>query len=107
MIIKKRSDCHLHINIDTPKNEWKKHKETIVRHSKVLSNFSKKAITEEMTDFKIISDDRLVQVTEYDETLSVVANFSEDEFNYLGETIPEKSLLIIDGKSKSIYTPKN
>lgn len=89
------------------KNEWKKHKETIVRHSKVWSNFSKKAITEEMTDFKIISDDRLVQMTEYGETLSVVANFSEDEFNYLGETIPEKSLLIIDGKSKSIYTPKN
>ncbi|MFE4897219.1 glycoside hydrolase [Peribacillus butanolivorans] len=88
------------------KHEWEKHKETIVRHSKVWSNFSKKAITEEMTGFKIISDDRLVQMTEFGEALSVVANFSEDEFNFQGETIPGKSLLIIDGNSNTIYTPK-
>ena len=88
------------------KHEWEKHKETIVRHSKVWSNFSKKAITEEMTDFKIISDDRLVQMTEYGEALSVVANFSEDEFDFQGEAIPGKSLLIIGGNSKTIYTPK-
>ena len=88
------------------KLEWEKHKETIVRHSKVWSNFSKKAIKEEMTDFKILSDDRLVQMTEYGEALSVVANFSEDEFNYQGQTIPGKSALIIDGDSKTIYTPE-
>ncbi|KRF58839.1 hypothetical protein ASG99_27270 [Bacillus sp. Soil768D1] len=89
------------------KHEWEKDKETILRHSKVWSNFSKKAIMEEMTNFKIISDDRLVQMTEYGKALSVVANFSEDEFNFQGDTIPGKSLLIIDGKSKTIYTPKN
>ncbi|VDG98421.1 Protein of uncharacterised function (DUF3111) [Lysinibacillus sphaericus] len=88
------------------KHEWEKHKETIVRHSNVWSNFSEKAITKEMTDFKILSEDRLVQMTEYGESLSVIANFSEDEFNYQGETIPGKSLLIIDGNSKIIYTPK-
>ncbi|MBK3493534.1 hypothetical protein JFL43_01345 [Viridibacillus sp. YIM B01967] len=88
------------------KHEWEKHKETIINHSKVWSNFSKKAIKEEMTDFKILSDDRLIQMTNYGETLSVIANFSEDEFIVQGETIPEKSLLIIDGNSKTIYTPK-
>jgi len=88
------------------KHEWEKHKETIVRHSKVWSNFSKKAITKEMTDFKIISDDRLVQMTEYGEALRVVANFSEDEFNYQGKTIPGKSVLIIDGNSNTIYSPE-
>ncbi|MFJ5624818.1 glycoside hydrolase [Peribacillus loiseleuriae] len=88
------------------KSEWEKHKETIVNHSQVWSNFSKKAITEEMTDFKIITDDRLVQMTEYGEALAVVANFSEDEFEYRGETIPGKSLLIIDGNRNTIYTPK-
>ncbi|MEC0089111.1 glycoside hydrolase [Paenibacillus macquariensis] len=88
------------------KQEWEKHKETIVKHSKVWSNFSKKAIKQEMTDFQMISDDRLVQMTEYGEALSVVANFSEDEFNYQGQTIPGKSALIIDGDSNTIYTPE-
>ncbi|WP_422661296.1 glycoside hydrolase [Paenibacillus sp. EC2-1] len=87
------------------KHEWKKHKETIVSHSKAWANFSKKAIKEEMTDFKIITDDRLVQMTEYGEELSVVANFSEDEFNFQGSKIPGKSLLIIDGDNKTIYSP--
>ncbi len=59
-----------------------------------------------MTDFKIISDDRLVQMTEYGEALRVVANFSEDECNYQGKTIPGKSVLIIDGNSNTIYSPE-
>ncbi|MGE7624202.1 glycoside hydrolase [Viridibacillus sp. NPDC096237] len=88
------------------KHEWEKYKTTIINHSKVWSNFSKKAIKEEMTDYKILSDDRLVQMTEYGEDLSVIANFSEDETIAQGEKIPGKSVLIIDGKDKSIYTPK-
>ncbi len=88
------------------KHEWEKHKETIVRHSKVWSNFSKKAITQEMTNFKMISDDRLVQMTEYGEALSVVANFSKDEFNYQGKIIPGESALIIDGNDNTIYSPE-
>ncbi|MFE6168762.1 glycoside hydrolase [Viridibacillus arvi] len=89
------------------KYEWGKYKTTIINHSKVWSNFSKKAIKEEMTDYKILSDDRLVQMTEYGKDLSVVANFSEDEFTVQGEKIPGKSVLIVDGNSKTIYTPKN
>ncbi|MGE7918525.1 glycoside hydrolase [Viridibacillus sp. NPDC093762] len=88
------------------KHEWEKYKTTIINHSKVWSNFSKKAIKEEMTDYKILSDDRLVQMTEYGKDLSVVANFSEDEIIAQGEKIPGKSVLIIDGKGKSVYTPK-
>lgn len=88
------------------KFEWEKHKKTIVNHSQIWSNFSKKAITEEMTDFKILSDDRLVQMTEYGKLLRVVANFSEDEFNFQGEIIPGKSLLIVDEDGPIIYSPK-
>ncbi|QFF99969.1 hypothetical protein PB01_14690 [Psychrobacillus glaciei] len=87
------------------KNEWKKHKEAIVSHSKVWSTFSKKAIMEEMTDFQVLTDDRLVQMTKYGESLTVVANFSEDEFDFQGELIPSKSLLIIDGNDKTMYSP--
>ncbi|MCR8656133.1 glycoside hydrolase [Paenibacillus endoradicis] len=88
------------------KVEWEKHKETIVKHSKVWSKFSEKAIKEEMTDFRILSDDKLVQMTAYGEELSAVTNFSEDEFNYHGEIIPGKSVLIIDGDSNTIYSPE-
>ncbi|MEK5481270.1 glycoside hydrolase [Viridibacillus sp. FSL R5-0888] len=88
------------------KYEWKKYKDTIINHSKVWSSFSKKAIKEEMTDYKILSDDRLVQMTEYGKSLSVVANFSESEFAVQGEKVPGKSVLIIDGNSKTIYTPE-
>jgi len=88
------------------KYEWEKYKDTIINHSKVWSNFSKKAIKEEMTDYKILSDDRLVQMTEYGKSLSVVANFSENEFAVQGEKVPGKSVLIIDGNSKTIYTPE-
>ncbi|WP_370877718.1 glycoside hydrolase [Paenibacillus anaericanus] len=88
------------------KDEWKKHKETIINHSKVWSDFSKKAITREMTDYKVLSDDRLVQMTKYGEDLSVVVNFSETEFMYEDSTIPAKSLLIMDGDRDSIYKPE-
>lgn len=88
------------------KHEWEKHKETIVNHSKVWSSFSKKAIKEEMTDYKVLTEDKLVQMTEYGKALKVVANFSEASFNFQGEVIPAKSVLILDGNDKTIYTPK-
>ncbi|WP_188540766.1 glycoside hydrolase [Paenibacillus segetis] len=88
------------------KNEWKKHKETIINHAMVWSDFSKKAITKEMTDYKVLSDDRLVQMTKYGEDLSVVANFSEKEYMYEDSKIPAKSLLIMDGDRELIYKPE-
>ncbi|GCD10138.1 glycoside hydrolase [Clostridium tagluense] len=87
------------------KNEWNKNKEVIVKHTKTWSDFSKKAITMEMTDFKILSKDRSVQMTKYGKDLKVIANFSNKEVNTYGEKIAAKSLIIIDGKSKIKYTP--
>ncbi|WAG68518.1 MULTISPECIES: glycoside hydrolase [unclassified Clostridium] len=87
------------------KNEWNKNKAVIVKHTKVWSDFSKKAITKEMTDFKILSKDRLVQMTKYGEDLKVIANFSNKEVNVEGEKIAAKSLIIFDGNNKIKYTP--
>lgn len=87
------------------KNEWTKHKDNIINHTKVWSDFSKKAINKEMTDFKILSQDKLVQMSVYGEDLKVIANFSEKEVNIEGDVIPAKSLLIIDGNKKTQYTP--
>lgn len=87
------------------KNEWQKNKELIVKHTKVWSDFSQKAINKEMTDFKILSDDRLVQMSKYNENLKVIANFSNKEVNVEGQSIAEKSLIIIDGDNKIKYKP--
>lgn len=87
------------------KNEWQKNKELIVKHTKVWSDFSQKAINKEMTDFKILSDDRLVQMSKYGENLKVIANFSNKEVNVEGQSIAEKSLIIIDGDNKIKYKP--
>lgn len=88
------------------KNEWAEHKETIIKHSKVWSDFSKKVINKEMTDYKILSDDKLVQMTQYGDSIKVMCNFSNNEVNAEGEKIPAKSLIIIDGNDKVIYTPQ-
>ncbi|MBU3108289.1 glycoside hydrolase [Clostridium gasigenes] len=87
------------------KNEWEKHKEEMISHTKVWSDFSKKAITKEMTDFEILSEDRLVQMTKYGDDLKVIANFSDKSVNIEGNEIKGKSLIIFDGNNKTIYTP--
>lgn len=86
------------------KEEWEKHKDTIVDHSKVWSDFSKKVINKEMTKFEKLSDN--VQMIKYGEDISVICNFSENSYNYNGNTINGKSLLIIEGNSMTEYTPK-
>ncbi len=85
------------------KVECNKHKDQIITHNKVWSEFNKKAIKEEMTDFKFLTEDRLVQETIYGEDLRVVANFSGKEYKKDGEVISPKSLMIYDGADKMEY----
>ncbi|OOM80676.1 glycoside hydrolase [Clostridium sp. BL-8] len=97
---------------DTPpfyhldKNSWNSDKDLILSHLNVWSPFSKKAVTQEMTDFKVLSDDRMVQMTTFGKDLKVVANFSDKEFKYNDDTISPMSLIIYDGDQKTNYTPK-
>ncbi|HDN2360788.1 TPA: hypothetical protein P1J34_003587, partial [Clostridioides difficile] len=85
------------------RTEWEKHKDKIISHNKVWSAFNKKAIKKEMTDFKFISEDRLVQMTEYGEDLKVLVNFSQKDIKYNDEVIKANSLVIYDADSKVIY----
>ncbi|MGL6185100.1 MAG: glycoside hydrolase [Clostridium chrysemydis] len=87
------------------KNEWESNKDTIVNHTKVWSDFSKKVINKEMTNYKVLTDNREVQMTEYGNDIKVIANFSNKDVNVSGDSIKAKSLLIIDGNNKTIYTP--
>ena len=58
-----------------------------------------------MTSFEILSKDRLVQSSTFGENLTVVANFSNDNFKYKEDTIKAKSLIIYDGNNKIVYKP--
>lgn len=86
--------------------EWKKHKDVIVNHSKVWSEFSKKVINREMTKFERIDEDGYIQMTQYGDDIKVIANFSEKDYKYGDKLINAKSLLIIDGKNQFEYIPK-
>ena len=81
------------------KNSWEEHKQDISKNAKIWSPFQKKALQHEMTNFQVLTDDRLVQKTEFGETLSVIANFSKTDYNSDGVHVASQTALIMnDGK---------
>ncbi|WP_099191274.1 glycoside hydrolase [Tepidibacter mesophilus] len=87
------------------KKEWNKNKDLILSHYKVWAPFHKKAVKKEMTDFKVLSKDRMVQMSEFGYDLKVVANFSNKDFKYENDVIKGKSLIIYSGDKKIKYKP--
>ncbi|MTK13192.1 MAG: hypothetical protein F8N39_14255, partial [Clostridiaceae bacterium] len=87
------------------KKTWSENKSIIASHINIWAPFHKKAITQEMTDFKVLSQDKLVQMTEYGKDLKVVANFSDKDFKYGNDVVKAKSLIIYDSGKEIKYTP--
>lgn len=87
------------------RTEWDKHKEAIIKHNAIWSPFNKKAILEPMTNFEFLSDDQLIQKTQFGETLEVIANFTDKGYSYQGENIEAKSLIIKDEETLIKYKP--
>lgn len=86
--------------------QWEKYKDDIVRHNAVWSEFSRNAVTREMTGFQYLKEDGSVQITEYGDKIQAAANFNDGPFIYGNQEIPGKSVLIrMDGK-ETVYTPK-
>lgn len=87
---------------------WAESGDIITAHSQFWSEFSKKVITMEMTDFAALTEDGTIQMTEYGGQIKVVANYGAEEYRYLDDTIPGNSLIIYDdaNNSKVIYTPQ-
>lgn len=85
--------------------EWKKYKEDISEHTKIWSQFSKQAILQEMTNFRYLTEDGSVQMSEYGKNISVIANFTDISYIYEKEEIPKHSLLLEMNGEKSVYTP--
>lgn len=86
--------------------EWEKYKTPIIAHTKVWSDFSKEAVQKEMTDFKRLTDDGLVQMTEYGKNLQVIANFTDTGYSYNEQEIPAHSLMILEDGQTREYTPQ-
>ena len=80
-----------HLNID----EFSKHKAWIKRYYAFFSPLHKQIGGKVMTDFEWLSDDRLVQRTEFGDTVEILANFGTDAFRYKGVVIPGKSVVAI------------
>lgn len=86
-------------------DEWGRYKQDIANHQTVWSEFSKLAVTKEMTDFAYLSGDGAVQKIAYGDKLIAVANFGNQACEYGENEIPPHSVLIgIDGQ-ETVYTP--
>lgn len=84
---------------------WGENKEEIVKHTQFFAEFSPKVIHEEMTDFQNLTDDDLVQMTEFDSEIKVVANFSDADFDYHGTNVKAGTLIITDPSGEQVYQP--
>lgn len=85
--------------------EWEKYKQDIINHQVIWSNFSKEAVTKEMTDFEYLSEDGTVQKTIYGNELLTVANFGNQAYQYKEKEIPAHSILINTNDRQIVYTP--
>ncbi|BBE31815.1 hypothetical protein OSSY52_19560 [Tepiditoga spiralis] len=85
---------------------WKKYKNTIINHINVWSKLHKKLANVEMTNFKILSNDKLVQMTEFKDKTKIIANFSLKNYIYKDTKIPPKSVLLCIENNKVLYSPK-
>lgn len=57
---------------------------------------------QKMTDYKVLSADRLVHAATFGSDLKVMANFSDPDFGYGVEMIKAGSALIVAGDHKTV-----
>ena len=78
-----------HLNIE----EFSKHKAWITRHYAFFSPLHRQIGGQAMTDFEWLSEDKLVQRTEFGDTVEIFANFGTDVFEYKDVVIPARSVM--------------
>lgn len=85
---------------------WKEHKDEIIKHCNFFTSFSSEVINSEMTNFQILSQDNMVQMTEYNKDIKVIANFSENDFEYNNTIIKSQSLKVFNLTKEIEYIPE-
>ncbi|HTL29029.1 MAG TPA: glycoside hydrolase [Tepidisphaeraceae bacterium] len=73
--------------------EWKKHKDFISKQFAFFSPLHRSGALMEITDFKWLTADRLVQQVTYGRELEVTANFGNDAYEFNGKSIPKNGVL--------------
>lgn len=73
--------------------EFSKHKAWIQRHYAFFSPLHRHIGGQTMTDFEWLSDDRLVQRTEFGDMVELLVNFGTEPFAYKDVVIPGKSVV--------------
>jgi len=82
---------------------WQLNKQRITNFLKVWSPFHAAAVQQPMTDFKILSEDKLVQQASYGDKLQVIANFSNRKVNVGTDTIPPRAALILQDGQRTLF----
>lgn len=85
--------------------EWERYQPAISAHMAVWSPFSSEAVKEEMTDFQYITEDGMVQSSNFGDNLMITANFSDTEYHSGAEKIPAHSAAVTRNGETIIYTP--
>ncbi|MYB94096.1 hypothetical protein F4054_07960 [Candidatus Poribacteria bacterium] len=78
-----------HLNIE----EFSKHKAWIKKHYAFFSPLHRQIGGQAMTDFQWLSEDKLVQRTEFGDTVEIFANFGTGVFGYEDLIIPGRSIV--------------
>ncbi|MBO0470485.1 hypothetical protein JZO66_07995 [Enterococcus sp. DIV0242_7C1] len=88
------------------KTAWEEHKQDISENAKIWTPFQKAALAQEMTDFKILTEDRLVQKTQFGDTLAVIANFSDKDYHTADLNVAANTAVIINNGKQTIVKVK-
>ena len=85
---------------------FSKHKAWIKRHYAFFSPLHRQAGGKAMTDFEWLSDDKLVQRTEFADTVEIFANFGTEPFEYEDVAIPGRGVAArwIDTGKVEVFT---
>lgn len=73
--------------------EFEKHKERMKAHYGFFAPLHRDLGLLPLTDFEWLSADRMVQRTAFGDRVEMVANFTEEDFDYAGSLIPGRSIL--------------
>ncbi|MBK2143827.1 glycoside hydrolase, partial [Francisella tularensis] len=75
---------------------WKQQKNLLSKYLPIWSKWHKILVQQKMTSFKYLSDDRLLQSTEFSNGIIVIANFADVTKDYNKINIPAKSMVILE-----------
>ncbi|MFE4897664.1 glycoside hydrolase [Peribacillus butanolivorans] len=80
---------------------WIKRKQDIVQNMKTWQPFHKAALKQPMTNFEVLTSNRLVQRTTFGKHLSVIVNFGSKTYKGIK---PHTAVILQDGKKTVIET---